>query len=1396
MDFYSPNSSSPEPQERSRTRLNLSLFLLSFVFLVFVLFHNAYQQWQQDQARFTETVTTTVKNYSEQVNLLAQAGLHANQTFARTHAERLGRYLAAPDAEVDEQLWQDMTSAFFNLTGFFIYSPNGELLNHHGQLLNAAEPAAIGHEILSQGPDGGIFSLRYGSRGGYYIYTSFQLRQQRYVLVIRRSYSKMSAIVYQGNFPGFEMAIIDRRNNRISMREFYYANSDSAPELLPQEQQNIITRQALAHTPWDVIALPEQQEQNERLWNRLKQPALVLLIFSVLALVLWFYLRGNERKARRLENIRRETEKRADKALLSIDEALISTDEKGLVNYTNPKAAALIRENGLGEFIGLPLSQAWPEPEALWNRGLDSEELELLHENGRKLSARVGDEERIFEQSYNPLYNGRQIEGIVWLLRDVTEAEQATRALSESRSRYKALFEEAGVAHCLIDMNRYQGDVKDLIMVSANDAAVQLTQARDLQHLLRDYQSLISSSFGDFRKAIDRGRKLKLDTTEFELQLTTFRGEHIDVWANLSLRSGAEGIALMTLLDITERNRIAEETREREAFWGKVMKAMPDLVYVLRPTDQQPELIFRNRSLADFLGYPYHPQTSEDWVSLSHPGDASQLKSHIARLTNLQEDETGEFTARFIHANGSVHIINFTYTSFARNQNGDVESIVGTARDVTGDIEKQEQIVESERRYRLLAENITDVIWATDAQLNFNFVSSSVEKTLGYKPDELLNKGLLTVFRDNDLRRLMKTLRQHIDIALRRPTGLPQKNIVIRQDLIATAKAGNTITMEIQASLLWNDQGELQGISGISRDVTEARQLEQELQLAAEVFENSNEAILITDRSMNIASTNKAFQAITGYDPQNVIGHTPDFLISPERHDISFFEEIGEALVIDGYWQGEIFYQRADGEVRTGWAGVSAIRDEHREVQSLIIIMSDITERKAIEERIHKLAYYDPLTGLPNRSQLHEQLDVLVAQARHKDESVALLFIDLDRFKPINDSMGHPAGDQVLKQVSERLMQCVKKHDLVCRIGGDEFTVALGHQKNGDSAADTAVKVGERILHAINQPFKLGQREVFISASIGISIFPHDGDSVIELLKNSDMAMYHAKELGRDNVQFFDQKMNQKAVELLELENDLRHALARDELELYFQPQYQSATAQVVGVEALLRWNHARKGQISPGLFIPIIEDTGLIIPIGRWVLEQACLKFADWKKQGSQLQRVAVNVSARQFKQYDFIQEVEHAIQQAGIEPQQLELELTESILIDDLELTLEVLTALRNIGVRTAIDDFGTGYSSLNYLKQFTVDTLKIDQSFIRNLPDNSDDAQITRTIIAMAHNLGLGVIAEGVETLEQLGFLQHAECEEVQGFLFSKPLPESELLHCLNKDQTVLEVTQDDE
>lgn len=1368
-------------------RSNLPLLGLSFLFLTLVLAFNGYQQWQSDQRAYATDVERTLDTYARQTSLITQAGIHANQMFTQSHAAGLAA-MTQPSLADNNRLWYNLSNAFFNLTAALIFTSAGDYLAHLGDLLDPLEIQDIQRQLHQHTSDIGIFSLRYPSGGGYYIVSRFSHQGDDYIFISRRLYSELSRTIYNGNFKGFEVALIERKTDAISIRQHFYANTATQPTLSEHERHNMLHRSELAFTPWDIVALPIEGYQQGLLRQRIMTPLFVLLFFTLLVTVVWHFIRRQERVAIELDNQRRASEQRADRTLMSIDEALISTNADGIITYANPKAAALLHEHGLGEYLGQPLQTIWPDPNALWNKNIDSDELDALHHRGQHIDVIIGQEKRILEQAYNPLYNGREITDVVWLLRDVTDTVLAVRAMEESRRRYKALFEEAGVAHLLLNVSKFDGDVRDVTLIGANDAALKLIDAHSQKQLLNEYRSLLKGHGNTLQATIQSAIDQQLASMEFEFSLRTFRGRHLDLWANLSVRTGSPGQALVTVLDVTQQKQASRESREREAFWSSVTAVMPDLVYVIELNSQlQQRIIFKNRTMGEMLGYPTSIEAKEQpWIYYADPEELSRLSAELAAIRELPLGSSRTKTARFRHHDGRIRILKFNDTPFTLDNDGKVQQYIGTARDVTDEIEQQELIVESERRYRLLAENMSDIIWAADASLKFTFVSSSSERLLGYKPDELLRNGVGTVFKRPDVRILFHELRLHIQRAMNNPESAKKFSQTLQRDITATTKTGASVLLELQASLLWNDQGELQGLMGLCRDVTEQRRIEQDLKLAAEVFESSNEAILITDQNMNIASINKAFTTITGYLPENILGRTPDFLISNDKHSIDFFEQVGRSLTKQGYWQGELFYQPANGEERTGWAGISAITDQDRNIQSLILIMSDITERKVIEERIQKLAYFDPLTGLPNRSQMNERFEHMLDDARKNNQGAALLFIDLDRFKPINDSMGHPAGDQVLKEVAQRLQQCIKKHDLAARMGGDEFVVGIGAQANSDKAADTAIKVAERILHTLNAPYKLGQREVFISCSIGISMFPTDGDNVMDLLKNSDMAMYHAKSLGRDNVQFFNPQMNEKAVELLELENDLRQALARDELELYFQPQYQSDTGVAVGVEALLRWNHPHKGIISPGVFIPIIEDTGLIVPIGRWVLEQACAKYADWQQNHQMsLQRIAVNVSARQFKQLDFLDMVKEILHSTGIHPSELELELTESILIDNVEHTLSVLNGLRDMGVQTAIDDFGTGYSSLNYLKQFPVDTLKIDRSFIQNLPHNKDDAQITRTIIAMAHNLGMGVIAEGVETQAQLDFLIQSRCEEVQGFLFSKPVTEQHLLNNLQPD-----------
>ena len=429
----------------------------------------------------------------------------------------------------------------------------------------------------------------------------------------------------------------------------------------------------------------------------------------------------------------------------------------------------------------------------------------------------------------------------------------------------------------------------------------------------------------------------------------------------------------------------------------------------------------------------------------------------------------------------------------------------------------------------------------------------------------------------------------------------------------------------------------------------------------------------------------------------------------------------------------------------------------------------DITERKRAENEIQQLAYYDMLTGLPNRTLLLDRLSQAIAQAHRDGRLVAVLFLDLDRFKSINDTLGHLCGDLLLKAVAKRLLETVRESDSVARIGGDEFVIVLTAIAHEDDVSDIAGK----ILAALSAPVQLGNHEIFTTASIGISLFPMDGDDVHALLKNADVAMYKAKEQDRNNYQFFSIEMNIKVVERLMLETSMRKALDRSELSLRYQPQVDLSTGRLIGVEALIRWQHADLGRITTDTFIPLAEETGLILSIGEWVLSTACAQNRAWQDAGFAPFRVAVNLSARQFKQKNLVETIERILAESRLDPQYLELELTESTIMGNAEEAVHTLRRLKEMGISLAIDDFGTGYSSLSYLKYFSIDRLKVDRSFVRDISVNADDAAITTAVIAMGHSLNLKVIAEGVELEDQLDFLRSRGCDEVQGFLLSRPL-----------------------
>lgn len=558
------------------------------------------------------------------------------------------------------------------------------------------------------------------------------------------------------------------------------------------------------------------------------------------------------------------------------------------------------------------------------------------------------------------------------------------------------------------------------------------------------------------------------------------------------------------------------------------------------------------------------------------------------------------------------------------------------------------------------------------------------------------------------------------------------------------------------------------------REVDSQRRLaEEELRIAAVTFD-SQEVTMVTDAHGVILRVNRAFTEVTGYTAEEVIGQTPRILQSG-LHDKDFYRTMWEAIVQTGLWKGEVWGKTKSGKIYPKWLTIAAVRDDTGKATHYVGSHYDITERKKAEEKINALAFYDQLTGLPNRTLLADRLKQTLARCERNRQHGALLFMDLDHFKVLNDTQGHDMGDMLLKQVAERVQHSIRDDDTAARVGGDEFVVVLsGLSKHAVGAARTAESIAGKILAALNQGYQLGDTLYHCGASIGVTLFFGGNTLIEELMKQADMAMYRSKLEGRNLVRFFDPAMEVDVKARAALESDVREALEQEQFVLHYQPQI-VADGRVTGAEALIRWSHPVRGMVTPADFIPAAESTHLIQPLGRWVLNSACQTLARWAHHEKLAPlTVAVNISAHQLREADFVEQVIAAIKLAGINPQRLKLELTESVLVEDVEVAIQKMYALKAIGVGFSMDDFGTGYSSLTYLKRLPLDQLKIDQSFVRDLLSDANDAVIAKTIVALGQSLGLNVIAEGVETSAQREFLAATGCLAYQGYLFSRPLP----------------------
>jgi diguanylate cyclase (GGDEF)-like protein/PAS domain S-box-containing protein len=689
-------------------------------------------------------------------------------------------------------------------------------------------------------------------------------------------------------------------------------------------------------------------------------------------------------------------------------------------------------------------------------------------------------------------------------------------------------------------------------------------------------------------------------------------------------------------------------------------------------------------------------------------------------------------------------------------------------RQMTEALERErETLRESEERYRTVADFTHDWEYWLAPDGSLPYVSPSCKHITGYLAEEFQqDPGLLVrIVHPDDRGRLC----DHLHAA----TAQEDADRHHEGDFRIVTRDGEERWLNHVCRAVYNGSGQYLGRRASNRDITERKRAEQELRIAAAAFD-AQEGIIVTDAKAVILRVNQAFTDMTGYSPEQTVGQTPHFF-SSGRHDAAFFSAMWDSINRTGSWKGEVWARRQNGEAFSAWATVSAVRGNDGEVTQYVGTLTDISQRKAAEAAIEHLAFYDSLTLLPNRRLLLDRLQHAIAASARSREHGALLFIDLDNFKTLNDTRGHDVGDLLLRGVARRLASSVREGDTVARLGGDEYVVVLEHLSEGLAEAVTQVEtVAEKILSKLNQPYTLDGQEHQGTASIGISLFASYGHTVDDLLKQADLAMYKAKAAGRSTLRFFDPEMQAAATARAALEVELRRAIRESQFLLFYQPQVDGG-GRMTGAEALVRWQHPQRGLVCPAEFIPLAEETGLILPLGRWVLESACAQLAAWgTKSDTARLALAVNVSAREFHHPEFASRVLEALDQTGANPKKLTLEFTESLLLQDMEDAITKMTALKDEGVVLSLDDFGTGYSSLRYVKHLPLDQLKIDRSFVRDVLTDPNDAAIARAILALGQSLDLAVTAEGIETEAQRDFLASNGCHAFQGYLFGQPVP----------------------
>ncbi|MFN4291730.1 MAG: EAL domain-containing protein [Permianibacter sp.] len=860
---------------------------------------------------------------------------------------------------------------------------------------------------------------------------------------------------------------------------------------------------------------------------------------------------------------------------------------------------------------------------------------------------------------------------------------------------------------------------------------------------------------------MQRARTEQRNTFLFPHRLASGEIRTVEVLSS-PLQQDDRTLLVSIIRDVTQQQRNNAELQQHRDLLQTLVNSSPDWIFV---KDREFRFLLVNEAMAAGLG-----RTPADMIgqvdAVFYPtrliaGDpATGERGFRDEDHRVLAGERLQCDRRIELPDGSYRLFD-TWKVPLRDEHGNVYAILGMARDITERARNEELQREAEAILQVLTEGVL-MVAKTGRILRCNPAANAI---LGLGWDELQqqptsdprwhvvdeNEQLIPPeeYSDSIVLRTGKPLHQRV-VGLREETDQPIRWLLVNSEPLKTPHTGETYAAVTSFA-----------------DISQIKAMQQQTLLYASVFEHSNDAIIIYDHNTRIVAVNRAYTTTTGYRPEEVIGRGPEFMRS-DRHEPAFYAAQLQALEQDRVWQGEVWKRRKDGSEYPEWLTINRIVDEHGRTRHFISICADISHIKAQQAKLDHLAHHDTLTGLPNRMLLLARLEHSLQRAEREQRKRALLFIDLDRFKTINDTLGHGIGDQLLIAAAQRMAQLVRAEDTLARLGGDEFVVLLEDAEHENQIQTIA----NRLLEALAAPFEIDGMQLIVTCSIGISRYPDDGNNDQELLQHADTAMYRAKAAGRNNSQFYLPALTAAVRERMQLEQALRVALAQQQFVLEYQPQVDLLSGELLGVEALLRWQHPVHGLISPARFIPIAEETGLIEPIGRWVLETACRQLLAWQAEGFTLARMSVNVAVQQLERGNLPSVVREILQQLALAPERLELELTESTLMQA-EHAQQWLNALRALGVRLAIDDFGTGFSSLGYLRRLPIHQLKIDRSFVADVPGDHHDEAIVRAVIALAASLGLDVIAEGVEDESQAGFLLKHGCRAAQGYLFAKPM-----------------------